>query len=75
VVLRMNPCNECIVLAMCKARFNEYIKGCNRPQVRQFANRSKCQLLREHLYVLDRNVTNEMREFYGLLPIPKEKNK
>lgn len=68
-----NPCIDCIVLAMCKARFNEYVKGRNRPNVRQFSNRGKCQILRDHLSVLNQNVTNEMREFYGLLPIPWKK--
>ncbi len=64
-----NPCKECIVLAICKARFNEFTNSNREPQVRHFAMSGKCQLLKEYLQLYNQNSVNEIRKFYGLSPL------
>jgi len=64
-----NPCKECIVLAMCKARFNEFANSNREPQVRNFALSGECQLLKDYLNIFSVNTVSEIREFYGLSPI------
>ncbi len=67
-----NPCNECIVLAMCQPKVATYVNYCKknaiRAQIRFFAS-NNCGILKDYLMGAPPDRVNEVRKFYGLVPI------
>jgi len=61
-----NPCNECVVLAMCKARFND-LHWLGESSIIRFAE-MVCPILNKYITV-DKDKIDEMRIFYGLKPV------
>jgi hypothetical protein len=63
--MKVNPCKECIVLAMCKGKFidKDFYGG-----VIAFSFSVRCILLSEYLGCADQDMIDNVRDVYGLEP-------
>ena len=67
-----NPCEQCIVLAICKAKFNEIEwKGNRLPNIVDFVSIIGCELIRDYLNTPNFPIDN-LRATFGLEPIERE---
>ena len=64
-----NPCKQCIVLAICKSKFNDNISGTSLGiGVIAFSLLIRCELLSDYLHCADQDKINNVRDVYGLGP-------
>lgn len=65
-----DPCKQCIVLAMCKAKFEHYWNGWGaHVSVIQYFEDNECPIVTDYLDYADQDMINNLRATYNLDPV------